>query len=283
MPPANAAPGRSYTTLQEDAVQRVLVCELDEHYAVLDLKEDAEPEEIKRAFKTLALLVHPDKNAAPGAEDAFKLVQQAYETLGDVHERAAYDNERRGGFSSFFSSYTTEDYAPRASKQPPRAQPQHKSKPRRNETRKQRRQREYEERLARQRARQDDLREARRMAEAEELLRRFAREAGKHGLKFWYCRECDDVHLEGDVHVQGAHGSARTRRASRSSDSKDGIFETLFTLVVLAAGLLLVLFALYYAAKLLFTSTIGKIFLGVGAIMTVLYFVPEPTPATSSR
>lgn len=264
-------PGRSYTTAQEDVAQRVLDCDIDAHYAILGVREDADPEEIKRAFKSLALLLHPDKNAAPGAEDAFKLVRQAWEVLGDAHERAVYDEERRGGFASasFFSSYST------AGAEAPRSQSQRKQQPRRNESRKERRRREYAERLARQRARQEEQREAQRAAEAEELLRHFAREAGRRGLKFWYCRECDDVHLEGEVHVQGS-----TRTRATNSQGQDSILEALFTLGLMAAGLLLLLYVLYYAIKLLFTSTVGKIFLGLGAIVTVLYFVPDPAPST---
>lgn len=276
MSSANAAPGRSYTTAQEDVVRRVLRCKANEHYAILDVQEDANADEIKRAFKTLALLLHPDKNAAPGAEDAFKRVRQASDILGDAQERAAYDDARRGGFASFFSSYSTP--ADEYTSQAPRS---HKKQPRRNETRKQRRQREYQERLARQRERQEELRQAQRAAEAEELLRQFAREAGRRGLKFWYCRECDDVHLEGEVHVQG---STRTSRASSAdAQRQDGIFEALLTLIVIAAGVLLLLYALYYGAKLLFTSTVGKILLGLGGIVTVLYFLPDPTPTASTR
>src|SRR5262249_4630374 len=61
-------------------------------YHVLGLPEGASHEQVKTAFRTLARRFHPDVNAgSDAAEQRFKEVSQAYETLADPGARAAYD------------------------------------------------------------------------------------------------------------------------------------------------------------------------------------------------
>ncbi|XP_053910597.1 dnaJ homolog subfamily C member 21 isoform X2 [Cuculus canorus] len=64
------------------------------HYEVLGVKRDASDEELKRAYRRLALRWHPDKNLenAEEAAEQFKLIQAAYDVLSDPQERAWYDN-----------------------------------------------------------------------------------------------------------------------------------------------------------------------------------------------
>jgi len=50
---------------------------------VLGIAKTANDDEIKKAYRKLALKVHPDKNRAPAAPDAFKKVGQAYQCLSD--------------------------------------------------------------------------------------------------------------------------------------------------------------------------------------------------------
>ena len=63
------------------------------HYKVLDLKKRqlVTKTEIKKAYRQKSLSVHPDKNPAKDATEAFKIVQDAYECLIDDDCRAAYD------------------------------------------------------------------------------------------------------------------------------------------------------------------------------------------------
>lgn len=65
-------------------------------YEVLGLGQTASEDEIKKAFKRIALECHPDHHPAdPDLEERFKRVTEAYSVLGDVDKRRAYDLRSR--------------------------------------------------------------------------------------------------------------------------------------------------------------------------------------------
>jgi len=69
-----------------------------EYYAILGLKENASPEEIRRAYRKLALHYHPDRNRGDaGAEERFKAISEAYGVLMDPEKRRIYDLSRSVG------------------------------------------------------------------------------------------------------------------------------------------------------------------------------------------
>ncbi|CCV00521.1 unnamed protein product [Malassezia sympodialis ATCC 42132] len=67
----DAGQQREYTEKQVEVVRRVKRAGGD-FYAVLGIQKTAEEGEIKKSYKKLALQLHPDKNRAPGADEAFK-------------------------------------------------------------------------------------------------------------------------------------------------------------------------------------------------------------------
>lgn len=62
-----------------------------DYYKTLGITKGASDDEIKKAYRKLALRYHPDKNKSPGAEDKFKEVAEAYEVLSDKRKRDVYD------------------------------------------------------------------------------------------------------------------------------------------------------------------------------------------------
>lgn len=65
-------------------------------YEILGVSRNAAPSEIKKAYKELARLWHPDKNKGPDAERHFIEINRAYGILNDPERKAQYD--RYGGF-----------------------------------------------------------------------------------------------------------------------------------------------------------------------------------------
>jgi molecular chaperone DnaJ len=62
-----------------------------DHYAILGVRKDATPEEIKRAYRRLARQLHPDVNPDAETQERFKEVTSAYEVLSDPNKRQMYD------------------------------------------------------------------------------------------------------------------------------------------------------------------------------------------------
>mmetsp|Transcript_84638 Transcript_84638/g.226224 ORF Transcript_84638/g.226224 Transcript_84638/m.226224 type:complete len:375 (-) Transcript_84638:51-1175(-) len=96
--------GKTYTSEQFQAVQKIL--RTKDYYELLGVPRDASEDHLKKAYRKLAVQVHPDKNGAPGADEAFKKVSKCFQCLTDKDDRASYDRfgeesesrpTRRGG------------------------------------------------------------------------------------------------------------------------------------------------------------------------------------------
>ncbi|MBU0976114.1 MAG: molecular chaperone DnaJ [Patescibacteria group bacterium] len=83
-----------------------------DYYEVLELEKGASKEEIKKAYRKHAKKYHPDVNKASDAEEKFKEVQEAYETLYDDQKRSAYDQYGHAGTSGFSGGFGgTQDFS----------------------------------------------------------------------------------------------------------------------------------------------------------------------------
>lgn len=67
---------------------------MKDHYRTLGVSKNATQEEIKKAYRKLAVQYHPDKNREEGAEERFKEISTAYSIVGDAGKRKEYDDSR---------------------------------------------------------------------------------------------------------------------------------------------------------------------------------------------
>jgi len=77
-----------------------------DYYEVLGVPRDATKDQIKDAYRKLAMQYHPDRNKSAGAEEKFKEISEAYAVLSDDEKRQQYDMLGHAGFDQ---RYSTED------------------------------------------------------------------------------------------------------------------------------------------------------------------------------
>jgi molecular chaperone DnaJ len=82
------------------------MAEKRDYYEVLGVSKNAPKDEIKDAYRKLAMQYHPDRNKAPDAEEKFKEISEAYAVLSDDEKRQQYDMLGHAGFDQ---RYTPED------------------------------------------------------------------------------------------------------------------------------------------------------------------------------
>ena len=75
-----------------------------DYYQLLGVDKTASADDIKKAFRKLAMQYHPDRNTEPGAEDKFKEINEAYAVLSDDEKRKQYDMFGAEDFGQRYSS-----------------------------------------------------------------------------------------------------------------------------------------------------------------------------------
>jgi molecular chaperone DnaJ len=74
-----------------------------DYYDVLSVPRNASKDDIKNAYRKLAVEYHPDRNKSPGAEEKFKEISEAYAVLADDEKRRQYDQFGHEGIDSRYS------------------------------------------------------------------------------------------------------------------------------------------------------------------------------------
>ena len=89
------------------------------HYDSLGIHENATQQEIKSAFKKLAVQFHPDKHGGNDQmEERFKQINEAYQVLSNPYEKARFDLQRQFGHRSFHTPQETPDYQTKRRRKP---------------------------------------------------------------------------------------------------------------------------------------------------------------------
>lgn len=107
--PSSTSSSSSSSTAAYTEEQVAVVREIKrkkDFYEILGVEKTCGSEDVRKAYRKLSLKVHPDKNSAPGAEEAFKKVSKAFQCLSNEESRKKYDvvgsdepvyERRRGG------------------------------------------------------------------------------------------------------------------------------------------------------------------------------------------
>lgn len=70
------------------------------YYEILGVEKDADESQLKKAYRTLSLKYHPDRNSDEGAKSKFQEINEAYETLSDKSKRQEYDMQQSFGMNN---------------------------------------------------------------------------------------------------------------------------------------------------------------------------------------
>ncbi|KAG9459655.1 hypothetical protein H6P81_004163 [Aristolochia fimbriata] len=84
-----SSPSKAYTEEQISIVRQIK--RQKDYYEILGLEKNCSVEDVRKAYRKFSLKVHPDKNKAPGAEEAFKAVSKAFQCLSNEENRKRYD------------------------------------------------------------------------------------------------------------------------------------------------------------------------------------------------
>ena len=76
-----------------------------DYYKILGISKGASEDDVRKAYRKMALKFHPDKNKSAGAEEKFKEIAEAYEVLSDKRKRDIYDKYGEEGLKGQLMIY----------------------------------------------------------------------------------------------------------------------------------------------------------------------------------
>ncbi|KAG7023527.1 Chaperone protein dnaJ 49, partial [Cucurbita argyrosperma subsp. argyrosperma] len=92
VPASGSSESSTSATYTEENVEIVRqIKKKKDYYEILGLEKSCSIEDVRKSYRKLSLKVHPDKNNAPGAEEAFKAVSKAFQCLSNEESRKTYD------------------------------------------------------------------------------------------------------------------------------------------------------------------------------------------------
>src|SRR5579883_1303787 len=99
--PRSASQAQGLRPLGPDGIRgEVMATSKRDYYEVLGVRKEADGEEIKRAYRKLAMQYHPDRNVGDQeAEEKFKEAAEAYDVLSDPKKRQTYDRYGHAGLN----------------------------------------------------------------------------------------------------------------------------------------------------------------------------------------
>ncbi len=83
---------------------------MKDYYKILEIDNNASQDEIKKAYRKLAMKYHPDKNQSPESEAKFKDIAESYEVLSNPNKRSKYDQYGSVDGNDFTNNYNMEDF-----------------------------------------------------------------------------------------------------------------------------------------------------------------------------
>ncbi|KAM0944897.1 putative DnaJ domain, Chaperone J-domain superfamily [Dioscorea sansibarensis] len=90
--PSDGSPNGSARICTEEQIASVKeIRKQKDFYKILGLERTCTIEDVRKAYRKISLKVHPDKNSAPGSDEAFKVVSKAFQYLSNEESRKRYD------------------------------------------------------------------------------------------------------------------------------------------------------------------------------------------------
>ena len=94
--------GKTFSLFSYTILNNIGLLALKDYYKILGVQSNASDSDIKKSYRKLALIYHPDKNPSPEASESFKQISEAYTILSNYQKRKEYDDSIKSKEKSTF-------------------------------------------------------------------------------------------------------------------------------------------------------------------------------------